>query len=403
MKVAIVLILVFLKISILQSQPCSEEALLIREIKAIATCSDIDFELNNHQIFINPDCPSNDKLVVHLVGSFDNPANTQLFPSVAAKHGFKVINLKYPNGVATKLACQDSEDPDCFLNFRQEIVFGIESSDEVEVDQNNSIVNRLEKLLIHLQSEYPAEDWDDFLTESNEIKWSEILLSGHSQGGGHAAFIAKQFEVNRVIMFASPADYSQTFEASANWIFEPSATPDSSYFAFGNIFDNVVDYAVQYENWKNMNLLSESDSINVDSSKCNFNGSKILYSKRTPNGHSNLIIDNLTPLVDNVPVFTSVWEYMLGVCDKTSSTLTISELEFTLKTYPNPTTSNLVIESKELMSKVDVYDYSGRLLQSTYPNNNKLDIVLNPYKGLLILNIKLQSSNRVVIKKVIVE
>jgi len=195
--------------------------MVTRSIKAITTDSSIEWELRNHQVYINPECSSNNKLLIHLVGTFDNPTSTTYLPMLATSNGYKVINLNYPNDISATTVCRTSSDIDCHWKFRQEIVFGTDESADVSVNGSNSIINRLEKLLIHLNDLYPLENWSNFLTESDEINWNEISISGHSQGGGHAAFIGKNFDVDRVLMFASPNEYSSFFSAPVSWISMP--------------------------------------------------------------------------------------------------------------------------------------------------------------------------------------
>ena len=397
------MIMVFLS-TISVGQPCNSETLIQRNIRAFDTDNNIDFELiKRHQIFLNPNCIQNDKLVLHFVGSFDNPASTTFFPTLAANNGFKVINLQYPNDVPAITACANSEETDCFFNYRQEIIFGIEGSIAVDVNTDNSILNRFEKLLIFLQDNFPSENWGNFLTNSGEIDWSNILVSGHSQGGGHAAFIAKQFNVDRVLMFASPNDFRNVFSAPANWISLPSITPTSSYFAFGNLFDGVVDFNKQFEIWSEMDLLMESDSTNVDDSACNFNNSNLLYTRSLfSTTHSNMILDSSTPTTSNGPTFSPVWEYMLGLCELTNTNQP-NEIIDQLNIYPNPASDHLQISSEEKITKIEVFNSMGSLLKTVQPFLEVVDLDLAAYQGLLILKMEIENSDVLVVKKIVKE
>ena len=104
------------------SQNCNLNALIIEKTRASQTDDNIAFELNRHFSYYNPTCASKNILLVHLVGSFDNPSSTTLFPTIAANQGFHVIVLKYPNNTAAQNACGNSSDQDCYLNFRKEII-----------------------------------------------------------------------------------------------------------------------------------------------------------------------------------------------------------------------------------------------------------------------------------------
>jgi pimeloyl-ACP methyl ester carboxylesterase len=48
------------------------------------------------------------------------------------------------------------------------------------------------------------------------MDFGRMILAGHSQGGGHAAFIAMRHEVARVLMFGSPKDFSTRFNQPAD-------------------------------------------------------------------------------------------------------------------------------------------------------------------------------------------
>jgi len=55
----------------------------------------------------------------------------------------------------------------------------------------------MNKLLQYLVTEYPDEGWEPFYY-AGEPAWNKVTLSGHSQGGGFAAYIAASERVARV-------------------------------------------------------------------------------------------------------------------------------------------------------------------------------------------------------------
>ena len=387
----------------ISAQPCDPDSLITRSIKAFTTSSSIDWELQNHLVYVNPDCPSNDKLLVHLVGTFDNPSSTTYFPIHAANHGYKVISLKYPNNVSGTTSCRTSSDIDCHWKYRQEIVFGTDTSSAVSVDSNNCIVNRLEKLLIYLDNSYPDENWHDFLSESNKITWPNIAVSGHSQGGGHAAFIAKYFDLDRVAMFASPNEYSTHFSAPAAWTRLPSATPDSNYYAFGNLFDDIIDFAEQYAVWNDMRLIAFGDTLEVGSASCPYNSTRMLYTQDTSGSglaahHNSVLIDNYTPLDSGVPAFSQVWGYILGLCPPTTSTHDLERTDLSVRAYPNPALDEVTVQSTHTITRIEIVDAFGRLLAIHEPRLHKATIRTSSYTGLLFLRVITQTNRAVVVK-----
>ena len=320
--------------------------------------------------------------------------------------GYKAIVLKYPNNVAAVSACGNSSSADCYENYRHEILFGEDKSSEVEVNEFNCIHNRLLKLLLHLEENFPQEGWASFLINSEEINWSNIVVSGHSQGGGHAAFIAKQFEVDRALMFASPNDYSDFYQEPAQWLSKPSATRASNYYAFGHQFDNVVDYNKQMEVWTALKMLENQAEINVDNNTCNYNLSQVLFTQYQEGGtsgnHSNMIIDGVTPLEEDMPVFQPVWEYMLGVCNTPSTIEEISADHTTISIYPNPTSSILNINSEFEIRAINLVSYDGILLNKYKVHDSKYSMDLSGLEGLFFLRIYPSNSTLPLCKKIVV-
>ena len=83
-------------------------------------------------------------------------------------------------------------DPLVFDKYRQEACFGTPVSDDVAIDSLNSIHTRAVNLLLYLDLTYPADNWGQYLATSVTLDWSRIIVGGHSQGSGHACYLAKQ-------------------------------------------------------------------------------------------------------------------------------------------------------------------------------------------------------------------
>ncbi|MBW8050567.1 MAG: T9SS type A sorting domain-containing protein [Cytophagales bacterium] len=387
------------------AQSCNPDSLVVRGIKACNTDNNINWELQNHQVYINPDCPSNNKLILHLVGTFDNPNSTTFLPTLAANNGYKVISLKYPNNVSGTSSCKTSSDFDCHWKYRQEIVSGTDTSSHVAVDTSNCILNRFQKLLIYLDNEYPGENWGKYLINQDSIDWSDITVSGHSQGGGHAAFIAKNFAVDRVLMFASPNEYSSFYAAPASWISMPGLTPDSRYYGFGNLYDEIIDFSEQFLVWNTMNLDTFGDSVWVDNTACPYSNSRILYTSDTSTTgiaaqHSSVIVDNYTPISMGEPIFLPVWEYMLGLCgDSTLSINHVFSIEG-IEIYPNPGSGTVYISAPKPIVKIELINSVGSILEVYEPNSNLATLNLETYTGLLYIKVFIEG-NKSFVKKLI--
>jgi len=208
------------------------------------TDSGYDNSENPHVVFYNQDLQL-DKLLLFIGGSFSNPKNYETICEHARQQGFHVISLSYPNNIAAA-SLGDAENENAFDNYREEICYGAAVSDDVEVYNLNSIVTRTTKLLAYLTTYFENQNWDQFLTDGTP-NWNKIVVSGHSQGAGHACYLGKKELVNRVVMFSGPNDYSDFFSAPAGWLSEPGVTHNNKQFVLLHGEDNVVPYEKQLE------------------------------------------------------------------------------------------------------------------------------------------------------------
>lgn len=356
------------------SQSCPATTLINRQVRASETDSDIPAELVRHQVWVNPECQPNELLLVHLVGSFDSPGSTKVFPAMAANHGYRVVSLKYINSLSAQMACRNSPEEDCYENFRREIIEGVDSSEDTEVDRPNSIENRLLKLLVYLQNEFPEEGWNSFYEDTTLI-WDQIAVSGHSQGGGHAAFLAKERNLQRVVMFAAPNDYSAFFNGGAAWTSATHQTPTANYYALGNRFDEVVEFREEYLQWSNLGMNIFGDTVLVDTQNPPYQNTRMLYTNITGEpgvgtNHSLMIIDDLLPLDDQGnPIFIDAWKYMLGI-DIEVNTNQMLPTATTVNLFPNPFTeySTFSIAGKARTEHyLKLFAADGRIIQTYGP------------------------------------
>lgn len=175
-----------------------------------------------HRALVDPAIPSNGLLLLSLGGTHSLPADFDAFDRLAAALGFHVVALDYPNSVIST-AARDSRQPDAFRRFRQEIVGGDPVSDLVEVDAANSIEGRFTALLASLAKKDAT--WSPYLEDGRPV-WGKVVVVGHSQGSGHAAFLGKRHRLKGVLMLAGPQDTDASGEPVA-WLEERGLTdPD---------------------------------------------------------------------------------------------------------------------------------------------------------------------------------
>jgi hypothetical protein len=183
----------------------------------------------------NPQVASNHRLFLFFVGTDNKPEGSLNLESAFADWGYHAIALDYENHVVT-VVCAHSADPACFDHYREANITGAPVSDKIAVSHDNSILNRLNKLLAYLVMQDPDGGWGEFFADGRPV-WSRIVVAGHSQGAGHAAYLGKMFPVDEVLMFSGPQDYFDDLDMPAPWLARPSATPQSRYFAFLNVAD----------------------------------------------------------------------------------------------------------------------------------------------------------------------
>ena len=185
-----------------------------------------------HIALYDPGVTSNHRLFFFICGTGGNPSNSPALYRTFAEWGYHVVSVDYENNLITT-ALAHTHDPAAFGHYRDAIVTGAPVSDRIHVDAANSILNRFRKLLAYLAEHDSKGGWNEFINEKDgKPAWDRIIVGGHSQGSGHAAYIGKLFRVDRVLIFSGPQDYMDDLHKPAPWLSEASATPPSRFFAF---------------------------------------------------------------------------------------------------------------------------------------------------------------------------
>ena len=265
---------------------------------------------DNHVIWIDSAAPGSVVLVM-LPGTNGVPANARRIGSVAAEQGYRAIGLMYADDLAVLDACAVDPDPDCMERMRAEISFGESLSPWVDVSFENSIAGRLLDLLRYLDRTRPTERWNQFV-DGATVRWARVAVSGLSQGGGHAAYLAKVRLVARVIMFGAPADGFDG--ASAPWM-QLGATPVSRYYGFRHARDPFRSIDA---NWRALGLEAFGAARSTDTGD-DFGGSHMLITDALPAtgsylaAHPSVYADGVTPLdLNGSPRFAAAWRYLFG-------------------------------------------------------------------------------------------
>jgi hypothetical protein len=205
---------------------------VVHEIAPSDTDSRIQRYTQNNLALFKHGVASKAELLVFFSGTGGTPMSGWPFLQAGADAGYRVIGLQYDNGLSVPQACGKNLDAACSDRFREKRIFGDGVSNEIDDLPAESIVNRLTKLLQYLDAHHHQEGWGQYL-RNGEPDWQRMAFSGHSQGGGMAAYIAKKESVARVIVLSGAWDRVEETKALAPWITSRSATPlDRWYGAY---------------------------------------------------------------------------------------------------------------------------------------------------------------------------
>ncbi len=289
-------------------------------VNPAATDAAIDATAGNHDAVINTAVTPKGRLFVFMPGTGGIPLVYRLIVQTAANNGFHAIGLAYENATAVGDLCAGSIDPDCAGKVREERFSGQDTSTLVSVNTANGIQNRLTKALVYLAQQHPQDGWGQFLDNSGNVLWDRVRVSGHSQGGGMAGYIAKQKLVDRVCFFSSPADIDDVQHKLAAWVLAPGVTPAASHFGFSHQRDGEIPWTLIQQQWAAFGMDSFGAFVNVDSVALAYNQSHMLTSNLNkpswvtiPDAqayHGITVVDARTPLDGNgLPTYRQVWQY----------------------------------------------------------------------------------------------
>lgn len=264
------------------------------------------------------------ELFIFLPGTGATPDYYTHLVDAAAEAGLHAIALRYPNDRSANIQiCPRDPDDDCHELLRREITQGQGVSENVVVDAANSVEGRLQSALAHLTAQAPAEGWGDFL-QGEAIRWDAVVIAGHSQGGGHAVYLAYQHRVHHAIAFAW-ADVRKG--DLAPWLLEQaSTTPPGSYYLFWHEGDRSVA-RYQPALMTALGLDAYGAPAVVDGNTPPYGDAHALIATHpAPDGqlaHNTHVAD--VALVfdpDGIPIYKAAWQYLLTLEMSTAASAT---------------------------------------------------------------------------------
>lgn len=301
--------------------PPSGTASVERDIDPLLTTAGITSNFSPH-VAINP-APSvtaRGRLFVMLPGTGAIPRFYRFILRAGTPRGYHAIGLTYPNDTAVGTLCAGSSVADCAGLVRNEIITGADTSPLVSVNPANSITGRLISLLTYLSTTFPNEGWGQYLT-GGQPNWSLITVAGHSQGAGHAGFLAKLQSLDRAVMFSGTGDTGQAPGSAAVWLSRPNVTPASRQYGFTHTADNLIPLSLVTRNWGVIGLDAFGAPVSVDSVASPYGNARQLTTSAPPNPatpatvesatHSSPVVDVATPLTAQGQLaYLPVWTYL---------------------------------------------------------------------------------------------
>ncbi len=268
--------------------------------------------LRHHLVALDPAAPSTGRLFLWLPGTGGAPTQYQAITRLAARLGYHAVGLVYDSWPSINAITTQVPDPELPERLRRERIFGESRTPIIEVDRANGIRHRLIRLLQHLDAGRPAEGWDTFLTADEDVDWSRVVVGGHSQGAGHAAYLTRRVALAGAMMLAGPGDFVAG-SGPAPWLFEPAATPPARMFGLVHADDPPAAGIILTQTI--LGLAGEGPVQNVDGLPVSALSSHMLWSDVDPghdNPHSAVAADEWLPLDEaGRPVYLAAWTFML--------------------------------------------------------------------------------------------
>jgi hypothetical protein len=156
------------------------------------------------------------------------------------EQGYRIIALSYISVPAVVEVCRENnlkQNTDCAAKFRRRRIYGGNIFPMIPDRPQDAIIPRFVNLLQYLSRTDPEGNLQQYLENGmDKPRWTKIAVSGQSQGGGMAQFIAKYENTARIISFSGGWDYSDSEnEKIADWNFRENITPPDKCYAAYNV------------------------------------------------------------------------------------------------------------------------------------------------------------------------
>ncbi|QDZ13561.1 BPSS1187 family protein [Humibacter ginsenosidimutans] len=244
-------------------------------------------------------------LLLFLPATGEVPNDYRDYLATAVSAGYSVLGLDYWNvGLSVTRTCR--ADPQCYSDLQRNRFNGASPSRFSRVGIHNSILRRYRAAIGYLEQQDPTGYWGRYLDDGQPV-WRNIVLAGHSQGGGESAFIAHLHRVRGVLMYSSPVDTYHGVPAA--WMSTPGATPASRMYGFDDVHD--MYFSRITGSWRRLGM----GTPNARTATAVPTGSHVLLSSLdvgTPKeSHGHTVNDYGPRTASGTMVFAPTWRWML--------------------------------------------------------------------------------------------
>jgi len=209
---------------------------------------------------------SSDYVYVFLHGTTSSPYRHSCHLNAIASSGRVVVGLSYatlnaPDGARNIMCGNEPDTAQCLTDHHIQAIVGGDFRGDLwtATDPQDSVTGRLGLLMKHLDHEHPNEGWNHFYHEDSDTShpspvWNNIVISGHSQGAGHAAYMAQMHKLAGASLYSGPQDDCIGCPKNTKlWVDDPFKTYAITAMAHG---DSAIEYepliGSMKDNWTRM-------------------------------------------------------------------------------------------------------------------------------------------------------
>jgi hypothetical protein len=288
-------------------RPMREMPANVSDVLPLATDATLTGWRDPHVVAYPTAPASTAHLWVFFGGSYGRPQRQTALIEHIASLGHWAINLRYPNDWTIGRLSRRSNAAHVHESLRLQILDGRDRAGLINFPRQDCIFNRLHKLLVWLKGRQPGKGWDQFLS-SDLPRWDRIAAAGHSQGGGHAAILGKNIQIERVVMLSAPADCVES-EGPAPWLSRPGATNSDNYYGFAHLQDPAIERILA--GWQAIGMGKQGAPVRIEQNQPPYENSHQLVTDVAVDegsAHGSPAVDRHIPTNhDGTHLFQPVW------------------------------------------------------------------------------------------------